>query len=330
VLRWAGDWRNTRARELDGLDVLLVIDPDPNFRAFIRPLLDSAFQIVEAPTAAEGLAEYKRRSVKPTCILISDAEQLLSASRVAELFARVAAADGANVPSIYLLSDHDTAAPLQLFAGVVRRTFVPQRFVESMRQCLPSLRTVGSRIREMLADKHRPWLLSAVRQTFGVLYGQEVNAVTNAAGGAPLDVSASIELVIEGTGCRLHAFVACAATHAERVASTVLGRSATMATGGSDLLGESANTIGGRIKATLIERGFSLRLGLPEITTGAVHVNEAEWDTLTWVETSNDDRFLVAVKIEETDTVDAPTGSRTARAAADAAAAEAELDSVLF
>ena len=330
VLRWKGNWRNTRDRALDGLDSLLVIDPDPNFRAFIRPLLDSDFQVVEAPTAAEGLAEYKRMPVKPTRILISDAEQLLSASRVAELFGRLATTDGAIVPSIYLMSDHDTVAPPQLFTGIVRRTFVPERFIDSMRQCLPGLRTVGSRIRDMLADKHRPWLLSAVRQTFGVLYGQEVNAVDRPEGGPPPDVSASIELVVEGTGCRLRAFVACATVHAERVATTVLARNATMSSGGSDLLGESANTIGGRIKATLLERGFSLRLGLPEIVSGPVQVNEADWDTMTWVGTSAEDRFLVAVKIEETDTIDAPVASRTARAAAVASAAEAELDSILL
>ncbi|HEY4302910.1 MAG TPA: response regulator [Gemmatimonadaceae bacterium] len=330
VLRWKGNWRNKRDDAPDGRDKLLVIEPDPNFRAFIRPLLDAEFEVIEAPTAAEGLAAYKRLSVKPNRILISDAEQLLSATRVAELFGRVATSDNATMPSIYLLSDHDTAAPPQLFAGVVRRTFVPQRFVDSMRQCHPGLRTAGSRIREMLADRQRPWLLSAVRQTFGVLYGQEVNALPAPEDGAMPDVAASIELVVEGTGCKLRAFVACASAHAERVATTVLGRSVTMETGGSDLLSESANTIGGRIKATLIERGFSLRLGLPEIATGDVKVNPDDWDTVAWVGTSSDDRFFVAVKIEESDTIEVSAASTSARNAAAAAAAEAELESVLF
>lgn len=329
VIRWEGNWRNNRDRTGDGLDQLLIVDPDPNFRAFVRPLLDSEFDVVEAPTAAEGLALYKRMPVKPTRVLISDAAQLLSASRVAELFSRISLSDGVSVPMIYLLSDNDTAAPPHLFAGIVRRTFVPQRFVESMRECFPGLRSVGARIREMLADESKGWLLSAVRQTFGVLYGQEVNAFSME--GAPtLGASASIELLVEGSGCRLRAFVACDPAHAVRVASAVLRRNATMETGGSDILGESANTIGGRIKATLIERGLSLRLGLPELQIAPVAIDPVEWDAYTWVNTSGDDRFFVAVKIDETDMINAPAASREARAAAAAAAAEKELDSVLF
>lgn len=140
------------------------------------------------------------------------------------------------------------------------------------------------------------WLAATILQTLSGLYGQSLDVVVAEPTPRSLGTAASIDLTFEQAGCRLTALVACAPEHAVRLASSLLRRDVTLHDGGLDIVGETANMIGGRLKALLIERGVVLRLGLPRIEIKPVVIDIDEWHACTWIRTPGDERFFVSVR----------------------------------
>jgi hypothetical protein len=188
-----------------------------------------------------------------------------------------------------------------------------------------------SEIAQVLAPSSDAWLVSSVIQTLSGLYGQELEVfAAEPAAMIALGTTASIDLVLEAAQWRVTALVACAPEHAVRVASCLLRRDVTLQDGGADILGESANTIGGRIKATLVERGYALRLGLPKIEVSPVVIDVGAWDSCTWVRTANDERFFISVRADPAAGLGPPcTWPAAVHAPAGPDAGE-EIDDILF
>ncbi|HEY4302907.1 MAG TPA: hypothetical protein VGM82_00460 [Gemmatimonadaceae bacterium] len=188
-----------------------------------------------------------------------------------------------------------------------------------------------SDIAQLLAERSDAWLVSSVLQTLSGLYGQELQPFTaDPSAMRSLSTTASIDLVLEAADCRVTALVACAPEHAVRVASSLFGRDVTLQDGGADIIGESANTIGGRIKASLIERGFALRLGLPKIDIAPVAIDVDAWDACTWVKTPTDERFFISVRADVAAGLPPVASWPTIPPAASVAQSDDDLDALLF
>jgi hypothetical protein len=188
-----------------------------------------------------------------------------------------------------------------------------------------------SQIGQLLDTPSDAWLVSSVIQTLSGLYGQElVVFAAEPMATIALGTTASIDLVLEAAQCRVTALVACAPEHAIRVASNLLRRNVTLQDGGADILGESANTIGGRIKATLVERGFALRLGLPKIDVAPVVIDVGAWDSCTWVRTASDERFFISVRADPAAGLGPPSTWPVTACTAVEPGADDEIDDLLF
>jgi CheY-specific phosphatase CheX len=188
-----------------------------------------------------------------------------------------------------------------------------------------------SQIAQSLATPSDAWLVSSVIQTLSGLYGQELEVfAAEPATTIALGTTASIDLVLEAGQCRVTALVACAPEHAVRVASCLLRRNVTLQDGGTDILGESANTIGGRIKATLVERGFALRLGLPKIDVTPVVIDVGAWDSCTWVRTASDERFFISVRADPAAGLGPPSSWAVTAHTAREPEGDIEIDDLLF
>ena len=188
-----------------------------------------------------------------------------------------------------------------------------------------------SEIAQVLATPSDAWLVSSVIQTLSGLYGQELEVfAAEPAATIALGTTASIDLVLEAAQCRVTALVACAPDHAVRVASCLLRRTVTLQDGGTDILGESANTIGGRIKATLVQRGFALRLGLPKIEVSPVVIDVSAWDSCTWVRTASDERFFISVRADPAAGLGPPSSWPVTAQSAAEPDADDDLDALLF
>jgi DNA-binding response OmpR family regulator len=347
VMRMEAKWRNDRgrvARKAAEASTLLVIDPDPNFRAFMRPLLEADFDVSDAASAAEGLVVYSKAEVKPSIVLVAEGLDLIDECAVAELLGRIASDNDLTAPAVFLLADHDDVAPEKAakFEGIVRRSFVPEHFATAVRHGLPRLKSSAERIKELLTGDSHLWLVSATRQTLGVLSSQDVSVHADADDMPPtVGVSGTIEIVLPGADCRMLAFIGCSPEHATTLASAVLRRAATLSDGGTDVLGEFVNTIGGRVKASLVDGGFPLKLGLPVIATTDVATTGQPWDTSVWLRTTGGEDFFVALRVIDESSSDRAASPRPIASSYAAnpplpefetvpADSESELDSVLF
>lgn len=329
VLRKESSWRNDRDQRSSTARApqVLIIDPDPNYRAFVRPLLEPDYEVIEAAGGPDGLTKFRALEIKPDAILIAEDIPLLGSTRVAEILDRLCEQSGIPVPPTILMSETFETPPeaAARFAGVVRRSFVPEHFNRGVEQWLTRKQSSFDRVRAIFGEQASVWLRSAARQTIGVLSGQDAMPADVAAVPQHVSVTGSVELHLEDGGCRLHALVGCSTEHATRFASGVLRRDASFEDGGSDVLGEFINTIGGRVKASLVEKGFAIKLGLPTVAIEEVRVAEREFDSAAWMRTHSGEDFFVAVRV-----IDEAPGASGARAPRPTAPDSADLGDVLF
>jgi CheY-like chemotaxis protein len=118
---------------------VLVIDPDPAFRRFVRTTLAPDYRIVQAGSGAEGLAAFGKLAPRPTVALIAEGLDLLSDQKVAELLRLFSRQQGVLAPAVLLVSADPgvTAEPATTFDGVIRRTRVGQEFLSDVQKWLP-------------------------------------------------------------------------------------------------------------------------------------------------------------------------------------------------
>lgn len=141
-------------------------------------------------------------------------------------------------------------------------------------------------------------MVTGTRQTLGVMSGQDVETV--ATGGRKIQDGIAGRIMLTGETEKLHVLIACNRGDAERLASKVLRREATLETGALDVFGEFSNTIGGRARAALLEREFDLHISLPEIDKSCTMKDtDKEWDAASWFKTANGDTFFVSLLLEE-------------------------------
>lgn len=325
VLRSASDWRVGRRpapRVTDRTPQVLVIDADPNYRAFVRPLLEPDYEVVEAAGAPEGLTTFKRLETKPDAILISTGSSLLRSNDVANVLGRLCEESGSPVPPTLLLSEtlDIDAAETKHFSAVVQRSFVPDQFQTMVNRWLPRRQSPVDRVRAMITGSSNAWLLSAARQTVGVLAGREASVASADSPDATIAVTGDIELDLPENACRLRVFVGCTTEHAAQFAGTVLRRDVD-GTGSeaSDVLGEFVNTVGGRLKASLVGNGIAATLGLPVIKSEPRDLSGETFDWSTRLEIAGGILLTLGVTLIE-----------TGAAAAVASDSTADVDSVLF
>ena len=181
VISQHAGWRQRQGAE--GQTSLLVVDSDPNFRQFAIPLLEGDFVISQAISGAHALRVFQESELKPTTILVAEGLPMVSETQVVNLISKLSIESRTGIPSFWLVTDSELVPheKARHFAGVIKRSFVPETFMAELRRTLLAGASPVDKLRRHLQEEAPKWMVTATRQTLGVMSGQDV-ATLEAAG----------------------------------------------------------------------------------------------------------------------------------------------------
>lgn len=332
-------WRQRQStRSINGL---LIVDNDPNFLAFSKPLLDSNFEILEAASSTSAAITYRDASPKPTVVCLAEGLPLMNEDLLLDVIRKMAIESGTNPPQFFLMSKAMDVPPEKAarYAGIVKKSFVPQSFVDEFRRVVLREQSPYERLRHIVREGLLAELVTATQQTIGVMIGSEIAEIAADEGATcPTGVVAEVSLLDMGSGCTLLTVIGSGRTEVEKMGSLIVRREITFEDGANEVLGELANTISGRMRACLIPRGFDLKMGLPVIRAlGESESSTSEYDLDSLFRCSSGEVFRVALRVEQGEGLGAGMTSGGDAASAEAppadtaeAAAANSVDDVLF
>lgn len=347
LLVHVAQWRQRQSK--GSINSMLIVDNDPNFLAFACPLLNNSFEVIEALTSTAAAISYRDASPKPAVVCLAEGLPLMNEDLLLDVVRKMALESGSNPPQFFLLakSGDVPADKAARYAGVVKKSFIPQAFVDEFRRIVLREQSPYERLRHIVQEGLRAELVTATQQTIGVMIGSEIAELgADDPGECPSGVQATVTLLDTPSGVGLRTIIGSGRAEVERMGSQIVRREITFEEGANEVLGELANTIAGRMRACLMSRGFDLKMGLPEITAGAASpaaepaAREA-FDLEARFRCSSGEVFLVALRVEQGSgglgvmsgagsASDAAPGE-TVGVAADAPSAEAQsVDDVLF
>lgn len=329
-------WRQRQSSRT--INSLLMVDADPNFLAFAKPLLDSSFEILDVGSSTSAAIAYRDASPRPTVVCLAAGLPLMSEDLLVDVIRRMAIESGSNPPQFFLLSDEAEVSPEKLarFAGVVKKTFIPQSFVDEFRRIVLREQSPFERLRHVVREGLKTELVTATQQTIGVMMGSEIAVVRDAEAQCPRGVLAQVGLIEASSSVEVRTVIGSGRAEVERMGSQIVRREITIEEGANEVLGELANTIAGRMRASLMSRGFELKMGLPEaFTDDPAAPAEAEYDLEALFRCSGGELFRVALQVRPSGTGFGVVGGSDgpARASAPEAAetaAQGAVDDVLF
>ena len=157
-----------------GIQKLLIIDKDPNFRAYFAATFSDKFSIIETSSGAEGIKKFLE--IRPDIVCASEGLPIMNALNVA---LKISSLDKEMRTKFYFLyenfSGEYSTSPYQIFSKLVKKTFVPDIFRdEFLRAILGETSPINAFI-EIIKTQLSPELITSIQQTFGVMSMQEVN-----------------------------------------------------------------------------------------------------------------------------------------------------------
>ena len=95
-------WRQRQSAR--SINSLLIVDNDPNFLAFAKPLLDSNFETQEASTSTGAAIAYRDASPKPAVVCLAEGLPLMNEDLLMDVIRKMAIESGNNPPQFFLLA----------------------------------------------------------------------------------------------------------------------------------------------------------------------------------------------------------------------------------
>lgn len=305
VAQHAG-WRRTQ--RVGDRRTLLLVDGDPNFRTFAKNLLEIDFEVQESISGSDAARKYQQASPKPDVVLVADGLKLLSETQLAEMIRRFASDARVAPPTILLMSESAELPPekSKRFAAVIKRSFVPGEFELEVRRWLFKAESPFEKLTTHIENDAREWFATGVRQTLGVMAGSDASVVTSGVDGTVNQgVAATVRLESPSVGGELLVQIASSREDATRIAAAVMRRDDVSETEPGEVFAELINVIGGRVRASLEQHGWDLRLSLP-VVDNAYSSNDESWSLASWFRTTAGDAFHVAIRLTSTGPVAAP------------------------
>lgn len=299
LLARVSQWRQRQSNH--SINSMLMVDSDPNFLAFAKPLLDTSFEILDVGSSTSAAIAYRDASPRPTVVCVAEGLPLMSEDLLADVIRRMAAEAGSNPPQFFLLSNGHEHAPDKLarYAGVVKKSFIPQNFVDEFRRVVLREQSPYERLRHIVREGLRTELVTATQQTIGVMMGSEISVIPDAEVACPQGMLAEVSLTENTTGVQLRTVLGSGRAEVERMAGQVVRRAITIEEGANEVLAELANTIAGRMRASLMSRGFDLKMGLPEVHAGdAAAPAGAAFDLEATFRCASGELFRVALQVK--------------------------------
>lgn len=264
---------------------LLLVDTDPDFREFARPLLQARFELTEAESGVGGLQAAMR--LHPAVIWVSETVQMPGAWAVAR---QLRESPARPRPRVFLLRDGAGAAPAPdpLFDGVIVRRLTAEAFERELREAGLAEAPVQEAVRVLVRERLLPELVGATRQVLGVMTSQEVEPLQ--AGWTPRDgqLDCTVPLLLDGGGTAVRVrLLADAAGAAGLAAGAGAGTPA-------ELMCRLVDAVAGRVRGSLSEHGLRFEQGEAAATS---RLEPAEWDVAAAFRTAGGADVCVALRV---------------------------------
>jgi len=297
AVRGATRWRERMTS--GSIDGLLIIDSDPNFLAFARPLLGASYDVIEASSGMQGVAAFQQRSPPPSVVLVAQGLNLLNEDLVVETLRRVAAQFQATPPEVFLLafSDQFEAEKARRFHGVLTKSFVPDQSMSAFRRTVLRTASPTERLQQLLEGDLQPELQSATQQTIGALASQDVARLPAAEADAlvlPLRAALQIE---DRSGAIVEISILSDADSIRGLAGKMLGQPSAPNGDEAGVLDEIVSTVAGRVRASLLARNVDLQMGLPQRFTDEPALSPADWPVKSAFRCQSGEVLLVATRV---------------------------------
>ncbi len=321
-------WRQRSSAR--AVNVLLMVDHDPQFLAFAKPLLESSFEVHEASTSTMAAMLYKDAHLKPSVVCLAAGLPLMNEDLLVDVIRNMAIETGSHPPQFFLLADSEDvpAQKAQRYGGVLRKLTAPQAFVDEFRRVVLREQSPAERLRHLVREELRSELVSTTQQTVGVMLGDGLTELAEPQAERTGDVGTEVVLSDAAAGLALCVRIVSSRAHIEAIGSAVAKRAVTFEDGASDVLGEIANTVASRLRASLLSRGFDLQLGTPGLLGAPAEASLTGAEDLSaHFRCASGEEFSVALTVQVTEAAAAPTPEPEAVPAAAGAAA---VDDVLF
>lgn len=239
---------------------IVLADRDVNFRTFFAGLYQDDCEVTQAANGIEALRACLE--TPPDIVCVGDGLPLMAEDLLTRKLRDVLKD---SPPLVFLCSDRAEAAASELYDGVVRRSFVPDTFRAAFARLLEAGDdSPSAKLTRLLKGEVGAEVVVAVRQTVGVMIGEEIELPDAAlASEVSTEIRSGVALQLKEGELAVRVGLGGSRPDASWFASRLLGAEPTSDQEITDAFGELANTIGGRIVASLEQHGFPTRIGLP-------------------------------------------------------------------
>ncbi|MFQ5537980.1 MAG: response regulator [Gemmatimonadota bacterium] len=279
---------------------LLLVGADLNFLTLAESLLEGKFDLVSATNASEALEAYAK--YQPEVVVVDEGLDVFNET----LFAQTLRSwPGLGARNVYLISEREDCDAIEpgVFDGVIKRCFVPDIFLDSFNRILFGAPTNVSRLDNFLQDSVRSALVTAVRQTFGVMLSVEITELTgpDAIANVSKEILASVRLRNVGSSPEVGFRLGLMASQSDvwSFAGILFGSEDGLGeTDVYEALEEIGRSVAGRIRAALHSMGVTVEQG----DSGVSKYSEIEFDAEQWslhvaCETKEGHKLVTAMRV---------------------------------
>jgi CheY-like chemotaxis protein len=257
---------------LDSQSLVLVVDGNADFRHFCRDVLQATCRVVDVSSGGKALR--KGLEAPPEVMLVGSDIGTMQRASLAKKIHGLKAFEHTMLLAVVDKDEMEATQALGLFDEVIRRSFLPEVFLDALRGVMPSEDGDGGFIGQHPELSVR--VKSALEQVLGMMLTTEATVLPT----PPPDLFAArlvdvpIRVTDQDVNLRLTLCASAAAT--EEIARRLLQLDdATV--GPEDIqssLAEVGNMVAGRIQGCLSDRGIAAQLGLPAPFDSTVQVED--------------------------------------------------------
>ncbi len=249
----------------DGKIQVLMVERDSNFRSFFSTLFNDRFEVIEASSGMEGLSKYMQKH--PQYVILGERLNLLNEKLLSQ---KIRSLDTGNETNIYLCADNPSGTNTDtfFFDGVIKKTFVPENLLKEFNKTVIGQDDIFAALTDIINRIMPMQLLSAVKQTFGVMTNQELTTIGCEDLNFESDLYSAV-VTLTHKDMRIFVNIIMYCTEKDLVSSAKLIRNmpCSIDDGAKESYSDILNTIAGRIRAALEEKGIKLSMaGDPQIT----------------------------------------------------------------
>jgi len=243
--------------EKDGKIKILMVERDNNFRSFFSTLFNDRFDILEAASGMEGLSKYIEQH--PHYVILGERLNLLNEKLLSQ---KIRSLDTGNETNIYLCADNPkpSSADTFFFDGVIKKSFVPENILKEFNKTIIGQDDIFDSLNDIVSINMPTQLSNAVKQTFGVMTNQEVYSITRTDLNFPDNVC-SAKSILKNKDLRIYTQIQMFCSENDLISSAKKIRNTyvSLEEGGKESCIDLFNTITGRIRSALEEKGINLK-----------------------------------------------------------------------